>query len=170
MQDANAGSHDEHPHPAELLAALGRPVGSSPGALNESSPEAVVHPSRVLRLAAMAQTLLIQIDHIELDKAGRRRLATVFNHTVEALREVLSEDLQTEIDQLELRVPDKPTDAELRIAQAQLVGWLEGLFHGIRTTLIAHELATQDELARAYQHGLDAAHEQTEQRAASSYL
>lgn len=118
----------------------------------------------------MAQMLLAQIEHIELDDAARHRLATVFNHTVEALQELLTEDLQAEVDRLELRLPDDPTDAELRVAQAQLVGWLEGLFHGIRTTVIAHQLATQDELARAYHHGLEASRDQAEQRAASSYL
>lgn len=118
----------------------------------------------------MAQALLAQIQHTELDEAARHRLASVLNHTVEALRELLTEDLQSEVDRLELLLPDDPTDAELRVAQAQLVGWLEGLFRGIRTTVIAHQLETQEELARAYRHGLEAAREQAEQRAASSYL
>lgn len=148
----------------------GRPGDPSPAEQDGSGTEAVAHPSRVVRLSAMAQTLLIQIQQIELDTVARHRLATVFNHTVQALRELLTDDLQDEIDMLELRLPDDPTDAELRVAQAQLVGWLEGLFHGIRTTVIAHQLATQEELARAYQHGLEAARAQVEQRASGSYL
>jgi hypothetical protein len=131
-----------------------------------SEEQVVAHPSRVVRLAAMTQGLLLEIQHVELDDAARHRLAAVFNRTVQALKELLSSDLQHELDRLELRLPDDPTDAELRVAQAQLVGWLEGLFHGIRTTVIANQLATQEEMARSQQHGLETA----QQQRASSYL
>lgn len=144
--------------------------GASDERPDDDHPEAVGHPSRVIRLAVMAQSLLSQIADIDLDGAARHRLAAVLNHSVTAIRELLSEDLQHEIDTLELRLPDDPTDAEVRVAQAQLVGWLEGLMHGIRTTVIAHQIATQEELARAYQQGLEAAHQQTDERGSSPYL
>jgi hypothetical protein len=134
-----------------------------------SEQEVVAHPSRILRLAAMAQALLSQIEQLDLDEAARHRLATVFNRTVASLRELLSDDLRDEVDQLELRLPADPTSAELRVAQAQLVGWLEGLFHGIRTTIIAHNIASQEELAQAYEQGREAA-EHERDRATGHYL
>lgn len=132
--------------------------------------EAVVQPSKVVRLAVMSQMLLSELRHVELDEAARHRLAAVFNTSVEALRELLSEDLQREVESLELRVPDDPTAAELRVAQAQLVGWLEGLFHGIRTTIVAHQLASQEELAQLYRQVVESAREEREKDAARRYL
>lgn len=117
--------------------------------------EEVSHPSRAVRLAYMVRALLTQLEQLDLDEAARHRLAATFNETVASVRELLSEELQVEVDRLALEVPEDPTAAELRIAHAQLVGWLDGLFHGIRTTLIAHELATQEELARAYAQSLE---------------
>jgi hypothetical protein len=139
-------------------------------ARSNSEVEAVGHPSRVIRLATMAQALLIQVEKLRLDDAARHRLALVFNRTVDALRELLSEDVQQEVDRLELHLPDDPTDAELRVAQAQLVGWLEGLFHGIRTAMLAHEHATRAELSDAYRQGLEAAQQDHERRPPGHYL
>ena len=129
-------------------AGTDRPEDRAPASRDPG--EEVAHPSRAVRLAYMARSLLAQIEQLDLDEAARHRLASVFNETVAAVREVLSEELQGEVDRLALELPPDPTAAELRVAHAQLVGWLDGLFHGIRTTLIAHELATQEELARAY--------------------
>ena len=144
---------------------------AAPGrAESDSDVEAVDHPSRVIRLATMAQALLIQVEKLSLDDAARHRLALVFNRTVDALRELLSEDVQREVDRLELHLPADPTDAELRVAQAQLVGWLEGLFHGIRTAMLAHEHATRAELSDAYRQGLEAARQDYERRAPGHYL
>jgi hypothetical protein len=135
-----------------------------------SDVEEVGHPSRVIRLATMAQALLTQVEKLSLDDAARHRLALVFNRTVDALRELLSEDVQEEVDRLELRLPSDPTDAELRVAQAQLVGWLEGLFHGIRTAMLAHEHATRAELSDAYRQGIEAARQDHERRPPGHYL
>ena len=141
-----------------------------PDASDDRGMQTVSQPSRVLRLAAMTQALVVQTRDVELDAAARHRLAGVFNHTVEALRELVSEDLQGEIDRLDLHLPDDPTDAELRVAQAQLVGWLEGLFHGIRTTVLASHLATQEELERAFEHGVQSAEHRAQAPAVGSYL
>ncbi len=143
---------------------------SSGPASSGSDVEEVGHPSRVIRLATMAQALLTQVEKLSLDDAARHRLALVFNRTVDALRELLSEDVQEEVDRLELRLPSDPTDAELRVAQAQLVGWLEGLFHGIRTAMLVHEHATRAELSDAYRQGLESARQDYERRAPGHYL
>jgi hypothetical protein len=147
-----------------------RPHRSAAPAPHVAEDEQVVHHTRAVRLAYMARSLLAQIEQVELDEAARHRLAVVFNEAVAALRELLSEELQAELDRLTFELPADPTSPEVRVAQAQLVGWLDGLFHGIRTTLIAHQLATEEELARAYQRGLEAAGAEQEGRTTGSYL
>ncbi|MDX1620696.1 MAG: proteasome activator [Nitriliruptorales bacterium] len=132
--------------------------------------EVVAHPSRIIRLASMAQAMLAQIEELDLDEAARHRFATVFNRTIEVMGDLLSDDLKEELEQLDLHVPEDASTPELRIAQAQLVGWLEGLFHGIRTAVIAHNLATQEELARAFQEGIEAERNKAERRSAGQYL
>jgi len=159
--------HDPEPL-GGLLPAKTSSHGRLPPTGSEDDGEAVDRPGRVVRLAFMTRSLLEQLERLELDEAARHRLATVFNETVDALRELLSDELQEEVERLSLRLPDDPSTAELRVAHAQLVGWLDGLFHGIKTTLIAHELATQEELSRAFQRGQEAG--RTEHRTAGHYL
>lgn len=143
---------------------------AAPVADPATNDEQVVHPSRLVRLACMTQSLLREVERLELDAAARHRLASVFNETVTALKEQLSEELRSEMDRLALHLPDEPTAAEARIAHAQLVGWLDGLFHGIRTTLIAHQLATEEELARAYERSLSEKRRADQERQARHYL
>lgn len=148
------------PHPHGGDAEQQRPdVGAHEPTPGHSTPgdqaaASVSSPSHAIRLAAMTQALLTQVRDLELDDAARQRLSSVHNTTVEELRELLSEPLRSEVERLELSLPNEPTDAELRVAQAQLVGWLEGLFHGIRSTMVAHQLASQEELARMQRQGL----------------
>ena len=142
----------------------------SGGSERSDEDEVVAHPSRIIRLASMAQALLSEIDGIELDEAARHRLAAVFNLTVERMRELLSDELKDELDALRFHVPADASEAELRLAQAQLVGWLEGLFHGIRTAVIAHNLATQEELSAAYHKGLEQARREAEKSQSRHYL
>ena len=86
----------------------------------------------------MVKQLLDEVRHAPLDQASRERLAEIYERSVAELSEALSPDLQEELRSLALPFDDDsvPTDGELRIAQAQLVGWLEGLFHGIQATLV----------------------------------
>ena len=144
------GNDARHERPG---AAADQPAPESATHGEQSAPS-VSSPSHAIRLAAMTQALLAQVRDLELDDAARQRLGSVHNTTVEELRELLSEPLRSEVERLELSLPDEPTDAELRVAQAQLVGWLEGLFHGIRSTMVAHQLASQEELARMQRQGL----------------
>lgn len=134
-------------------AAAGSPAADG-GQSDDSSVPSVSSPSHAIRLAAMTQALLAQVRDLDLDDAARQRLSSVHNTTVEELRGLLSEPLRSEVERLELSLPDEPTDAELRVAQAQLVGWLEGLFHGIRSTMVAHQLASQEQLSQIQQRGL----------------
>ncbi|WP_380164575.1 bacterial proteasome activator family protein [Jannaschia sp. R86511] len=108
----------------------------------------VEQPAKVMRIGSMIKQLLEEVRSAPLDEAGRARLADVHARSVAELETGLSDDLTAELRRLALPFdPDStPTEAELRIAQAQLVGWLEGLFHGIQTTLFAQQVAARAQL------------------------
>src|SRR5258706_12538321 len=107
--------------------------------------EAVEQPAKVMRIGSMIKQLLDEVRAAPLDEASRDRLAKVYETSISELAEALSPDLQDELHRLAppFLGDGTPTDAELRIAQAQLVGWLEGLFHGIQATLFAQQIQAQ---------------------------
>jgi hypothetical protein len=107
--------------------------------------EAVTEPAKVMRIGSMVKQLLEEVRSAELDEASRERLAEVYERSVVELSEALSPDLQEELRTLSLPFEhdEVPSGAELRVAKAQLVGWLEGLFHGIQATLMAQQFAAQ---------------------------
>ena len=104
----------------------------------------VEQPAKVMRIGSMIKNLLDEVRSSPLDEPGRRRLAEIHRRSIEELKDGLAPELVDELDRIALPF-DQPTpsDAELRIAQAQLVGWLEGLFHGIQTALVAAQMAQQ---------------------------
>jgi len=107
----------------------------------------VEEPAKVMRIGSMIKQLLEEVRNAPLDEAGRRRLADVHHRSIEELKDGLAPELVEELDRIALPFSDdSPSDAELRIAQAQLVGWLEGLFHGIQTALVAQQMAAQQQL------------------------
>lgn len=114
---------------------------------------AVTEPAKVMRIGSMVRQLLEEVRQAPLDEASRERLAEVYERSVTELSDALSPDLQHELRMLTLPFdPDgAPSDAELRIAQAQLVGWLEGLFHGIQATLFAQQVAARQQLEQMRQ-------------------
>ncbi len=127
--------------------------GSSPTALEhiaeEDTRDAIAEPARLIRIASTVQTLLAEVQTTELDEAARQRLTEIHNRTVDDLRSVVSGDLGSELDELSLEPEDgTPTGAELRVMQAQLSGWLQGLFHGIQASIATQQLAAQQQLAR----------------------
>ena len=104
-------------------------------------------PSKLLRIASMTRAMLEEVREAPLDDVGRSRLLSIYERSLEELKEVLSEDLREELDAVFLPMnEDSPSEAELRIAQAQLVGWLEGLFHGIQASLISQRMAASAQL------------------------
>nr|WP_305071551.1 bacterial proteasome activator family protein [Pseudactinotalea sp. HY158] len=116
---------------------------------DEDPTAAVEEPAKVMRIGMMLKQLLEEVKAAPLDEAARDRLAEVHARSVAELRTGLSEDLAAELDRITLPFSDDaaPSDAELRVAQAQLVGWLEGLFHGIQTALVAQQMMAQNQLA-----------------------
>lgn len=116
---------------------------------NGSSPqETVSEPGKVMRIGSMIKQLLEEVRQAPLDEKSRARLRDVFDRSVSELASALSPDLEGELRSLALPFADGevPSESELRIAQAQLVGWLEGLFHGIQATLFAQQMAAQAQL------------------------
>jgi hypothetical protein len=109
----------------------------------------VEEPAKVMRIGSMIKQLLEEVRSAPLDEAGRRRLAEIHHQSLEELKDGLAPELVEELDRIASPFRDEsPSDAELRIAQAQLVGWLEGLFHGIQTALMAQQMAAQQQLAQ----------------------
>ena len=130
---------------------------SPDGAGEEQKPdrESVDQPAKVMRIGSMIRQLLEEVRQAPLDEASRVRLKEIYETSVRELAEGLSPDLQDELGRLALPFgSDAPTDAELRIAQASLVGWLEGLFHGIQATLFAQQMAARQQLEQMQQRGL----------------
>ncbi len=106
--------------------------------------EQVSRPTKLIRIAAMVRALLDEARRAPLDDAGRRSLKEIHERSIHELEEILSPDLRQELEQVTLPFSSEtPSDAELRIAQAQLVGWLEGLFHGIQATLFTQQVQAQ---------------------------
>lgn len=115
-----------------------------------SVSDLVDQPAKVLRIGTMIKQLLEEVKSAPLDDAARARLAEIHHVSIQELEEGLSPELVEELRRLSLPFKDEgaPSDAELRIAQAQLVGWLEGLFHGIQTAMAAQAMANQQTAAR----------------------
>lgn len=110
--------------------------------------ESVTSPAKVMRIGSMVKQLLEEVRTTTLDEASRERLAEIYERSVAELSGALSPDLQEELHSLALPFDDGeiPSESELRIAKAQLVGWLEGLFHGIQAALMAQQFAAQRQL------------------------
>jgi hypothetical protein len=118
---------------------------------DETNPAALVEqPAKVMRIGSMIKQLLDEVRSAPLDDAARSRLAEVHERSLRELEDGLAPELVAELQRITLPFNDdgQPSDAELRIAQAQLVGWLEGLFHGLQTALVAQQMTTQAQLAQ----------------------
>jgi hypothetical protein len=135
------------------LGADGQPLDRGPGPsepAGESNPisELVEQPAKVMRIGTMIKQLLEEVRAAPLDEASRTRLRQIHATSLDELRSGLAPELSAELARISLPFNDSevPTEAELRIAQAQLVGWLEGLFHGIQTALFAQQMAARAQL------------------------
>jgi Protein of unknown function (DUF2587) len=109
--------------------------------------EQVMQPTKLIRIASMVRTMLDEVRRAPLDDAGRRRLREIHEKSLQELEGVLSPDLRSELEEVVLPfTSETPSESELRLAQAQLVGWLEGLFHGIQATLFTQQAMAQGQL------------------------
>jgi hypothetical protein len=136
---------DSSENPNIVVVQPGR--AETPAQGPEEFEETVQHPGKVMRIASMARQLLEEVRQAQLDQASRTRMREIYETSVQELAEVLSPDLRDELARLSLPFDQHaPSEAELRVAHAQLVGWLEGLFHGIQAMLFAQQMESRQRL------------------------
>jgi hypothetical protein len=136
--------------PTEVKQAVPVETGEQPSSMQET----ITEPAKLLRIASMVRELLEETRHASLDESGRTRLADVYQRSVEELGESISPDLKDELAALAPPVGKVPSESEIRIAQAQLVGWLEGLFHGIQAAMFAQQAAARAQFEELRRRGL----------------
>jgi len=129
----------------------GRPMGTveSDGTMKAEEPGNLIEqPAKVMRIGSMIKQLLEEVRAAPLDEASRGRLREIHHRSITELEDGLAPELREELERLSLPFEGDtpPSEAELRIAQAQLVGWLEGLFHGIQAALVAQQMAARLQL------------------------
>jgi hypothetical protein len=136
-----------------VMGPDGNPVGALPveatSADGENDPARLIEqPAKVMRIGSMIKQLLEEVRAAPLDEASRVRLREIHARSITELEDGLAPELKEELERLTLPFTDDaiPSEPELRIAQAQLVGWLEGLFHGIQATLVAQQMAARMQL------------------------
>ena len=147
-------SETAQPHRVVVVGPDGSPVGSAridqsgEGESGESVGDLVEEPAKVMRIGTMIKQLLEEVRAAPLDEASRNRVREIHETSIKELEQALAPELQDELERLVAPFTEDttPSDAELRIAQAQLVGWLEGLFHGIQTALFAQQMAARVQL------------------------
>jgi hypothetical protein len=139
------------------LVGPGEPDGDQEQ--QDPAEAAVAEPAKLMRIALMLRELQEEVRRADVDAAGRDRLRLVHERALEQLRSVLSEDLQDELTDLALPFEDgTPTESEIRVAQAQLVGWLEGLFQGIQAAIFNQQMAARAQLEEMRRRSLPPGH------------
>ena len=142
-----------HPMPPDTQ------IVPEPESEDQGDPQArgdtIESPAKVLRIGGMAKELLEEVRRASLDEAGRSRLREIYETSVGELATGLPEELRDELSRLSSPFDEgTPTEGELRVAQAQLVGWLEGLFHGIQAALFSQQMAARAQLEKAQRRAL----------------
>jgi hypothetical protein len=142
---------EEHPQilvvGPDSMATTGNPEDEG-GERERPVTEMVEQPAKVMRIGSMVRQLLEEVRAAPLDEKSRARLKEIHQSSIKELEDGLAPELVNELERLSLPFTENevPSEAELRVAQAQLVGWLEGLFHGIQTTLFAQQMAARAQL------------------------
>ncbi|MDQ6838009.1 MAG: bacterial proteasome activator family protein [Actinomycetota bacterium] len=146
--------------PADALSPSDLVVVTEPDGAGAAEPmsEAVEHPGKVMRIGSMIKQLLEEVRQAPLDEASRNRLREIYDTSIVELADGLSPDLRDELGRMAspFKEDEVPSEGELRVVQAQLVGWLEGLFHGIQATLFAQQMAARAQLDQMRQRSLPA--------------
>ncbi|MGK5443828.1 bacterial proteasome activator family protein [Micromonospora sp. URMC 105] len=153
----SAGQNDEpdtedtgHSGTVVVVGPDGRPVGTvqTDEAAGEDPTRLVEQPAKVMRIGSMIKQLLEEVKSAPLDDASRHRMREIHERSIVELKEGLAPELREELERISLPFTEEkaPSEGELRIAHAQLVGWLEGLFHGIQAALVAQQMAARVQL------------------------
>ncbi|WP_305788420.1 bacterial proteasome activator family protein [Symbioplanes lichenis] len=148
MSDDTEGKQEES---VIVVGPDGRPMGTveSDGSMKPEEPgNQIEQPAKVMRIGSMIKQLLEEVRAAPLDEASRGRLREIHQRSIKELEDGLAPELREELERLSLPFEGEtpPSEGELRIAQAQLVGWLEGLFHGIQAALVAQQMAARLQL------------------------
>jgi len=138
--------------PRDPEIVTGRPAPADDG--QGQAQEFIQQPAKLIRIGSMIKELLGEVRQAPLDDAGRKRLAEIHERALAALRETLSEELQQELATFALPLDASASQGEIRIAQAQLVGWLEGLFQGIQAALFSQQMAARAQMEQLQRRGL----------------
>lgn len=151
--DSGTGDDSSFGSPEQIVVVNAKDAEGSDGG---SIADMVEQPAKVMRIGTMIKQLLEEVRAAPLDEASRNRLREIHETSIRELEDGLAPELREELERLALPFSDDttPSDAELRIAQAQLVGWLEGLFHGIQTALFAQQMAARAQLEQMRQGAL----------------
>ncbi len=153
--ESERNSSEDSPNTVVVVGPDGKPIGTVDVDTAKSDDESdndpsrlVEQPGKVMRVGSMIKQLLEEVRAAPLDEAGRVRLREIHSRSIKELEDGLATELREELERLSLPFSDErtPSEPELRIAQAQLVGWLEGLFHGIQATLVAQQMAARVQL------------------------
>ncbi|MFD1250367.1 bacterial proteasome activator family protein [Nocardioides ginsengisoli] len=168
----NASANEEQ---IVVIGPDGQPLGTVPASAVEQATaghgddgdddgeraltDLVEQPAKVMRIGSMIRQLLEEVKAAPLDEASRNRLAAIHRSSIAELEQGLAPELVEELERLSLPFSEEatPSESELRIAQAQLVGWLEGLFHGIQTAIYAQQMAARaqfEQIRRALPPGM----------------
>lgn len=169
MSEETVAPDEETAAPDEESQALAVPESE----FEEMPSDLIEQPAKVLRIGSMVKQLLDEVRMAPLDDASRRRLRDIHSRSVKELETGLAPELVEELERLSIPFLDSeiPSDSELRIAQAQLVGWLEGLFHGIQTALFAQQMAARAQYEEMQRRALtDGQTEEATPRSGSPYL
>jgi len=146
----SGSAQEAAPERVVVVSQSGMAVEGTPGSSRDDSDgpsvtELVDQPAKVMRIGSMIKQLLEEVRGSELDEASRARLKEIHERSIKELEEGLAPELVDELERISLPFTENavPSESELRVAQAQLVGWLEGLFHGIQTALFAQQMAAR---------------------------
>jgi hypothetical protein len=145
------GPHIVVPGPAQALAP------QQPGESDAGGPgqgRTLAEPDKLLRITAMVRELLEETRQAPPDERGRMRLREIYERSLGELKEALPDELSEELQSLAPPIEGVPTESEIRVAQAQLVGWLEGLFHGIQAAVWAQQMQARAQLEELRRRGL----------------
>jgi proteasome activator-like protein len=151
MTDDNRATEKQEDGSVIVVGPDGRPMGTidKDGTLSPEEPGNLIEqPAKVMRIGSMIKQLLEEVRAAPLDEASRSRLREIHQRSITELEDGLAPELREELERLSLPFEGEtpPSESELRIAQAQLVGWLEGLFHGIQAALVAQQMAARLQL------------------------
>jgi hypothetical protein len=149
--------------PIPSVSVEAPPEPTSQGTEGTPPAETITEPAKLLRIASMVRELLEETRHASMDEAGRKRLVEIYHRSVDELGDSVSQDLKDELQELVPPLDGVPSESEMRVAQAQLVGWLEGLFHGIQAAMFAQQMAARQQFEEIRRRGLMAQNPQQEQ-------